>query len=131
MPSADLSTLDKRESGSDTPDLLFPSPPMECPEKVAGHDVGDDGEQHQENRDPENPTVMHSTPARSTFSVVLVTMVLIVHTKQRKHITATSVLGKEKGPSRTGGSEPAWRFHGRLAFPCHVNAVEGAYHFDV
>ena len=35
--------------------------------------------------------------------VMLVTMVLIVHTKERKHITGTGVLGKEKGPSRTGG----------------------------
>ncbi len=37
---------------------------MKRPEKVAGHDVGDDGEQHQENGDPENPTVVHSPPAR-------------------------------------------------------------------
>ena len=46
--------------------------------------------------------------------VMLVTMVLIVHTKERKHITGTGVLGKEKGrriavpaglafPTRTGG----------------------------
>jgi len=69
---------------------------MECPEKVAGHDVGDDGEQHQENRHPENPTVVHSPPARRTISVMLVTMVLIVHTKQRKHINDTGVLEKEK-----------------------------------
>jgi hypothetical protein len=32
-----------------------------------------------------------------------VTMVLIVHTKVRKHIIDTGGLGKEKGPSRTGG----------------------------
>jgi hypothetical protein len=78
---------------------------MKRPEKVAGHDVGDDGEQHQENRDPEDPTVVHSPPARSVRMtvVVLVTMVLIVHRKQTKHIIDTSVLGKEKGPSRTGG----------------------------
>ncbi len=43
--------------------------------------------------------------------VMLVTMVLIVHTKERKHITGTSVLGKEKGPSRTAVSDPAPRFH--------------------
>jgi len=54
---------------------------MERPEKVAGHDVGDDGEQHQENRDPENPTMMHSPPARGMRMIVvmLVTMVSIAH----------------------------------------------------
>jgi len=78
---------------------------MKRPEKVAGHDVGDDCEQHQENRDPKNPTVVHSPPARSVRMtvVMLVTMVLIVHTKVRKHIIGTGGLGKEKGPSRTGG----------------------------
>jgi hypothetical protein len=101
------------------------SAPMKCPEKVAGHDVGDNGEQHQENGDPENPTVMHSPPTRSTFAVMLVT-VLIVHTKQKKHITDTRLLGKEKGPSRTGGSKPDRRFHDRLAFPYPVNSVEPA-----
>jgi hypothetical protein len=54
---------------------------MKRPEKVAGHDVGDDSEQHQENRDPENPTVMHSPPAGRTIVVVLVIMLSIVHTK--------------------------------------------------
>jgi len=76
---------------------------MECPEEVAGHDVGDNGEQHQENRDPENPTVVHSAPARRAISVVLVTMLSIVHTKQGSDITSTGVLGKEKRPSWTGG----------------------------
>ena len=68
---------------------------MKCPEEVAGHDVGDDAQQHQEDRDPENPTVMHSAPARKArmISVVLLTMVSIVHTKQRKHITGTGDLG--------------------------------------
>ncbi len=80
---------------------------MECPEKVAGHDVGNHGEQHQENRDPENPTVVHPPPARRTIVVRLVTIVLIVHSTERKHIIDTSVLGKGKGPSRTGGSELA------------------------
>jgi hypothetical protein len=86
---------------------------MKRPEKVAGHDVGDDGEQHQENGDPENPTVVHSPPARSVRMIVvmLVTMVSIVHRKQTKHIIDTSVLGKEKGPSRAGGSEPDRRLH--------------------
>jgi len=86
---------------------------MERPEKVAGHDVSDDAQQHQKNRHPENPTVVHSPPARSVRMtvVMLVAMVLIVHTKERKHITGTSVLGKEKGPSRTGVSDPAPRFH--------------------
>jgi len=71
---------------------------MKRPEKVAGHDVGDDAQQHQKNRDPENPPVVHSPPARSVRMtvVMLVAMVLIVHTKERKHITGTSVLGKEK-----------------------------------
>ena len=71
----DLSTLN----------FLFLSLPMKRPEKVAGHDVGDDGEQHQENGDPENPTVMHSAPARCLRMtvVMLVIMLLIVHTKQR------------------------------------------------
>ena len=36
--------------------------------------------------------------------VMLVTMVSIVHAKQTKHIIDTSVLEKEKGPGRTGGS---------------------------
>ena len=86
---------------------------MKRPEKVAGHDVSDDAQQHQKNRHPENPTVVHSPPARSVRMtvVMLVTMVLIVHTKERKHITGTGVLGKEKGPSRTGGSDPDPRFH--------------------
>jgi len=76
---------------------------MERPEKVAGHDVGDDGEQHQKNRDPENPTVVYSSPARSVRMtvVMLVTMVSIVHAKQTKHIIDTSVLEKEKGPGST------------------------------
>ena len=79
--------------------------PTERPEKIAGHDVGDDGEQHQKNRDPENPTVVYSSPARSVRMtvVMLVTMVSIVHRKQTKHIIGTGGLGKEKGPSRTGG----------------------------
>jgi hypothetical protein len=79
---------------------------MKRPEKIAGHDVGDDAQQHQKNRHPENPTVVHSPPARSVRMtvVMLVTMVLIVHTKERKHITGTGVLGKEKGPSGTSGS---------------------------
>jgi hypothetical protein len=102
-------------SVSESSDLnlqLFLSLAMKRPEKVAGHDVGDDGEQHEKDRNPENPTVMHSTPARSARMtvVILVTMVSIVHRKQGGHITDTSLLGKEKGPSRTGGSEPGWRF---------------------
>jgi hypothetical protein len=68
--------------------------PMDRPEKVAGHDVGNDGEQHQKNRDPENPTVMHSPPSWSVRMtvVMLMTMVSIVHAKQTKHIIDTSVL---------------------------------------
>jgi hypothetical protein len=86
---------------------------MKRPEKVPGHDVGGDGEQHHKNRNPENPTVMDSTPARSLRMpvVILMTVVSIVHRKQRSHITGTSLLGKEKGPSRTGSSEPDWQFH--------------------
>jgi hypothetical protein len=79
--------------------------PAKCPEEVAGHDVGDHGEQHQENRDPENPTVVHSPPARSTFSVMLVIMLLIVHTKQRKRTTLPTPAFSEKKKS-----EPDWRF---------------------
>jgi len=88
--------------------LSFLSPPVECPEKVARHDVGDDSEQHQENRDPENPAVMHSPPARSvrTTVVMLVTMVSIVHAKQRKHISGTGGLGKEKGRLSVPSSPP-------------------------
>jgi hypothetical protein len=36
----------------------------QAPKQVAGHDVGDHGKQHQEDRDPKNPTVVHSLPAR-------------------------------------------------------------------
>lgn len=114
---SDLSTLNYQLS-------TFLSLPMERPEKIAGHDVSDDAQQHQKNRHPENPTVVHSPPARSVRMtvVMLVTMVLIVHTKERKHITGTGVLGKEKGPSRTGGYTTAQK----LAFPYPVNAVEPA-----
>jgi hypothetical protein len=84
---------------------------MNRPEKIAGHDVGNNGEQHQKNRDPENPTVMHSPPTwrvRMTV-VILAPMVSIVHRKQAKHITGTDSFENEKGrsglpvPSRTGG----------------------------
>ena len=88
---------------------------MKRPEKVAGHEVGDNSQQHQENGDPENQTMVHSPPARSgrMTVVMLVTMVSIVHRKQRNHINDTSVLGKENGPSRTGSFMTAkqnWRF---------------------
>jgi hypothetical protein len=99
------------------------SAPMKCPEKVASHHVGDDREQHQENRDPENPAMVHSPPTRRTISVVLVTMVLIVHAKERKHITGPGIVGKEKGPSRTGASEPDWRFRAGLAVPGSARRV--------
>jgi len=75
---------------------------MKRPEKVAGHDVGDDGKQHHENREPDNSTVVHSTPTRRTIAAMLVIMGLVIHRKQTTHISDTSVLGKEKGPSRTG-----------------------------
>ena len=44
------------------------------PEQIAGHDVGDDGKQHQKHRDPKDPAVVHSLPARATrmMSLVLV-----------------------------------------------------------
>ena len=86
---------------------------MERPEKVTGYDVGDDGEQHQNNRDPENPTVMHSPPTRSVRMtvVILMPMVSIVHRKQGKNITGPGSFEKEKGPGRTDGSGPDWRFH--------------------
>jgi hypothetical protein len=92
---------------------------MKCPEKVAGHDVGDHGEQHQENRHPENPTVMHSPPARSVIVVMFATMVSIVHPKKKSTLPASAFLEKKKG---TGVSEPATaslrsnqRFHDRTA----------------
>jgi len=74
--------------------LKEPLLPTERPEEIAGHDVGNNGEQHQKNRDPENPTVMHSPPPWSVRMtvVMLVTMVSIVHAKQTKHIIDTSVL---------------------------------------
>jgi hypothetical protein len=61
---------------------LFLSLAMKRPEKIAGHDVSNNGEQHQENCDPENPTVMHSPPAGNVrmTAVMLVTMISIVHT---------------------------------------------------
>jgi hypothetical protein len=55
---------------------------MQRPEKVTSHDVGDNGEQHQKNRDPEDPTVVHSPPARNAIPVMLMAMVLIVHTNK-------------------------------------------------
>jgi len=74
--------------------LKEPLLPTERPEEIAGHDVGNNGEQHQKNRDPENPTVMHSPPPWSVRMtvVMLVTMVSIVHAKQTKHNIDTSVL---------------------------------------
>ena len=78
---------------------------MQCPEKVAGHDVGDDGEQHHENREPENPTVVHSTPTRRTIAAMLVIMGLVVHRKQTTHISDTGVPEKEKGQNRIDDSK--------------------------
>jgi len=71
---------------------------MKRPEKVAGHDVGDDAQQHQKNRHPENPTVVHSPPARSVRMtvVMLVTMVLIVHTRKGSTLPAPAFLEKKK-----------------------------------
>jgi hypothetical protein len=90
---------------------------MECPKEVAGHYVGHDGEQHQENRDPKDPTVMHSTPARSVRMIVvmLVIMLSIVHTMQGQPcrpqkvkvsstLPALASLEKKKGD---------WRFRAR------------------
>ena len=72
---------------------------MERPEKVAGHDVDNDGEEHQENRDPENPTVVHSPPARSVRMtvVIILTMVSIVHRKQQSILMTLAFLEKKKG----------------------------------
>ena len=42
--------------------------------------------------------------------VMLVTMVSIVHRNQTKHIIGTGGLGKEKGPSRSGGFMTNYRF---------------------
>ena len=72
---------------------------MERPEEIAGHDVGNNGEEHQENRDPENPTVVHSTPARSVrmTAMILLTMVSIVHRKQQSILMTLPFLEKKKG----------------------------------
>jgi hypothetical protein len=55
---------------------------MERPEKITRHHIGDNGEQHEKNRNPENPTVVHSPPAGSTIPVMFMTMLSFVHTKQ-------------------------------------------------
>jgi len=71
---------------------------MKRPEKVAGHDVGDDAQQHQKNRHPENPTVVHSPPARSVRMtvVMLVTMVSIVHASKQSTLSTLASLKKKK-----------------------------------
>jgi hypothetical protein len=53
----------------------------QAPRQVAGHHVGDHGKQHQEHSDPENPTVVHSPPARAMImaAVVLVIMLCLIH----------------------------------------------------
>jgi hypothetical protein len=50
----------------------------QAPGEVAGHDIGDDGKQHQEHRHPKNPTVVHSLPGRR-MRMVLVIMLCLVH----------------------------------------------------
>ena len=52
----------------------------QAPEQVASHDVGDHGKQHQKERDPKNPAVMHPLPARMMMNfVVLVIVLCLVH----------------------------------------------------
>jgi hypothetical protein len=53
----------------------------QAPEQVAGHDVRDHGKQHQKQRDPKNPAVVHPLPARTMRMsfVVLVIMLCFVH----------------------------------------------------
>ena len=72
--------------------------PTERPEEIAGHDVGNNGEQHQKNRDPENPTVVYSSPARSVRMtvVMLVTMVSIVHASKQSTLSTLASLKKKK-----------------------------------
>jgi len=71
---------------------------MQWPEEITGHDVDGDARAASENRDPENPTVVHSAPARRArmISVVVVTMLWIVHTNQRWRTTLPAVLEKKK-----------------------------------
>lgn len=71
---------------------------MKRPKKIAGHDIGNNGEQHQKNRDPENPSVMHSPPTwnvRMTV-VILVPMLSIVHRKQASTLLELTALEKKK-----------------------------------
>ena len=58
----------------------------QAPEQVASHDVGDHGNQHQKHRDPKNPAVVHTLPARTMRMsiVVLVIMPGLVHGFLRK-----------------------------------------------
>jgi hypothetical protein len=51
----------------------------QTPGQVAGHDVSDHGEEHQENRDPENPTMMYSLPT-GTMRMIFVRL---VHAKRQ------------------------------------------------
>jgi hypothetical protein len=86
---------------------------MKRPEKVAGHDVSDDAQQHQKNRHPENPTVVHSPPAASVRMTVamLVTVVLIVHTKKSSILPTLAFLEEKKVRAEPAGSDPDPRFH--------------------
>jgi hypothetical protein len=56
--------------------------PVERPEKITSHDVGNNGKQHQKNRDPKNPAMVHSTPVRNTMPMMFMTMLSLVHMKQ-------------------------------------------------
>ena len=51
----------------------------QTPGQVAGHDVSDHGEEHQENRDPENPTMVYSLPT-GTMRMIFVRL---VHAKRQ------------------------------------------------
>jgi hypothetical protein len=39
----------------------------QAPGQVASHDAGDHGQQHQKQRDPKNPAVVHPLPAKITL----------------------------------------------------------------
>ena len=58
----------------------------QAPEEVASHNVGDHGKQHQKHRDPKNPAVVYTLPARTMRMsiVVLVIMPGRVHGFLRK-----------------------------------------------
>ena len=58
----------------------------QAPEQVASHDVGDHGNQHQKHRNPKNPAVLHTLPARTMRMSIVVFVIMpgLVHGFLRK-----------------------------------------------